>query len=225
MCPMLHIILPTICTIAVLESMAKPLPMALPPTVRPATKADIPKEMIWGMEKSKFARICVTMAAEALPDTTPQISPITSQQMLLTLSALRKRLIASWAPITFRAAIEWKGFSSAEVTATPIISKTIPISTMNSKITNATAIVLTAISWEEQNEMSAEIAMVRKKMVIIHFTFVCFPFFLLSESDFDTIIPLSFLIDDGSRQDKSYGLGRVVFHQAEPAVAAQAVSV
>ena len=30
---------------------------------------------------------------------------------------------------------------------------------------------------------------------------------------------------DGSRQDKSYGLGRVVFHREKPAVAAQAVSV
>ena len=30
---------------------------------------------------------------------------------------------------------------------------------------------------------------------------------------------------DGSRQDKSYGLGRVVFHREEPAVAVQAVSV
>ncbi len=30
---------------------------------------------------------------------------------------------------------------------------------------------------------------------------------------------------DGSRQDKSYGLGRVVFHRIEPAVAAQAVSI
>ena len=30
---------------------------------------------------------------------------------------------------------------------------------------------------------------------------------------------------DGSRQDKSYGLGRVVFHRTEPAVAAQAVSI
>jgi len=30
---------------------------------------------------------------------------------------------------------------------------------------------------------------------------------------------------DGNRQDKSYGLGRVVFHQTEPAVTAQAVSI
>ena len=31
--------------------------------------------------------------------------------------------------------------------------------------------------------------------------------------------------NDGDRQDKSYGLGRVGFPQAKPAVAARAVSV
>ena len=86
-------ILPTRCTICVLEPMAMLLPMALPPTVKPATKADIPKEISWGMEKSKFERICATMAADALPDITPQMSPITSQQTLLTLSAFRKSRI------------------------------------------------------------------------------------------------------------------------------------
>ena len=30
---------------------------------------------------------------------------------------------------------------------------------------------------------------------------------------------------NGGRQDKSYGLGRVVFHLVEPAVAEQAVSI
>ena len=30
---------------------------------------------------------------------------------------------------------------------------------------------------------------------------------------------------DGNRRDKSYGLGRVVFHRMEPAVAVQAVSI
>ena len=33
------------------------------------------------------------------------------------------------------------------------------------------------------------------------------------------------MVKDGSRRDKSYGLGRVVFHPAEPAVAEQAVSL
>ena len=34
-----------------------------------------------------------------------------------------------------------------------------------------------------------------------------------------------FIMKDGSKQDKSYGLGRVVFHRTEPAVAEQAVPV
>jgi len=33
------------------------------------------------------------------------------------------------------------------------------------------------------------------------------------------------MIKDGGKQDKSYGLGRVEFLRAEPAVAAQAVSI
>ena len=37
--------------------------------------------------------------------------------------------------------------------------------------------------------------------------------------------PLEVNEKDGSRQDKSYGLGRVVFHQGEPAVAEQVVSI
>ena len=34
-----------------------------------------------------------------------------------------------------------------------------------------------------------------------------------------------YIIKDGDRQDKSYGLGRVGFPQTEPAVAAQVVSI
>ena len=85
--------------------------------------------------------------------------------------------------------------------------------------------MLTAINWAEQKEIIAEITMVSKKMVMIHFVLEGFPFFLLSESDFATLNPSYYYSNDGSRQDKSYGLGRVVFHRAEPAVAAQAVSV
>ena len=47
-----------------------------------------------------------------------------------------------------------------------------------------------------------------------------------SGSDLDTgLIPFISNLDDGNRQDKSYGLGRVVFHRTEPAVAVQAVPV
>ena len=44
-------------------------------------------------------------------------------------------------------------------------------------------------------------------------------------SDLDTTnTPLIFIVKNGGRQDKSYGLGRVDFLRTEPAVAAQAVS-
>ncbi len=81
---MAWISLPTPWTIRVLELTAKPLPTALPPTVRPAAKADISSEMICGQEQSKFARMEAAMVADALPDTTPQISPTTSLQIELT---------------------------------------------------------------------------------------------------------------------------------------------
>ena len=44
-------------------------------------------------------------------------------------------------------------------------------------------------------------------------------------SDLDKGISPLFFNNDGSRQDKSYGLGRVEFLRSEPVVAAQAVSV
>jgi len=44
-------------------------------------------------------------------------------------------------------------------------------------------------------------------------------------SDLDKGISPLYFMCDGSRQDKSYGLGRVGFPHPEPAVAAQAVSV
>ena len=50
-------------------------------------------------------------------------------------------------------------------------------------------------------------------------------FFDADGSDLDKGISPFYVLNDGSRQDKSYGLGRVGFPQAEPAVAVQAVSV
>jgi hypothetical protein len=54
-----------------------------------------------------------------------------------------------------------------------------------------------------------------------------FPFgsFRIRFSHFYHYLGFKVILGDGSRQDKSYGLGRVVFHRREPAVAAQAVSV
>ena len=68
--------------------------------------------------------------------------------------------------------------------------------------------------------------MVTKKMVTTQRMVLFRYFFAATGSDLDTSMS-SFenFRKDGSRQDKSYGLGRVGFHRAEPAVAAQAVSI
>src|SRR5450756_2091194 len=75
------------------------------------------------------------MAAPAVPLTTLQMSPTTSLQMLDTLDAFRISRMECLAPRNFREAMEWKGVSSAAVTAMPIISKTMPtaIMTMTTK--------------------------------------------------------------------------------------------
>ena len=166
------------------------LPMALPPTVRPATRADITRETALGQPDSTLARISAAMVAEALPDTTPQISPTTSLQMELTRSALRRRRIASWAPGTFRDAMEWKGFSSAVATAMPIISNRIPRKIMASKMQKATTILLPAITWSETREMVPEIRIVMKKIVTTHRIFFLFSRFMASGSFFATNIHL-----------------------------------
>ena len=80
--------------------------MALPPTVSPATSADMTRETPRGQPTSTWVRISAAMVADALPETTPQISPTTSLQMELTRSALRRSRMASWEPGTFRAAME-----------------------------------------------------------------------------------------------------------------------
>ena len=71
------------------------LPMALPPTVSPATNADISRPTPLGHPTSTWFSTSNAMVAEAEPDTTPQISPTTSLQMELTRSALRSRRMAS----------------------------------------------------------------------------------------------------------------------------------
>ena len=77
----------------------------------------------------------------------------------------------------------------------------------------------------ETNVMIPDIKMVTIKMVTTQ-RIVLFRSLLEADgSDFDTgLIPFNFIYN-GSRQDKSYGLGRVVFHLTEPAVAEQAVPV
>ena len=153
-------------TMEVQERMAKDFPSALPPTVKPATKADIPKLTKFPLVRSKLVIICAAMVAAAAPETTPQMSPMTSLQIEATRSACRSSIIHSLAPGTFFAAMEWNGLSSAEVTATPMMSNTMPKRTMINKIRKATAIPERAIKLEDVKEMVPETAMVVKKMRI-----------------------------------------------------------
>jgi hypothetical protein len=74
--------------------------------------------------------------------------------------------------------------------------------------------------------MVAEIKKVTKKMVMTHLECLFFSVFPLPLSDLATsITPSNDVKKDGSKQDKSYGLGRVGFPRTEPAVAEQAVSI
>ena len=85
--------------------------------------------------------------------------------------------------------------------------------------------VLTAISSLETNVIKAEIKIVTKKIVTTQRIVLLRSFFDELGSDLDTSpIPFLFIIN-GDRRDKSYGLGRVGFPRAEPAVTVQAVSV
>ena len=74
-------------------------------------------------------------------------------------------------------------------------------------------------------EIIPETKIVTKKIVITQRIVLLRSFFCALGSAFDTTLVPFMTDNNGSRQDKSYGLGRVVFHRTEPAVAAQAVSI
>ena len=67
--------------------------------------------------------------------------------------------------------------------------------------------------------------MVTKKIVATQRIAFLFSRFDIPGSDLDKGIIPFYYFNDGDRQDKSYGLGRVGFPRTEPVVAAQAVSV
>lgn len=116
---------PTIWTIGVAFLFAISLPIAFPPTVIAATNALIINwisNAIW-----KFSVILIEISALIAPLNTPHISPITSAQKLATFEAFFIRCIDCLDPSTFFVAFAWNSSSFATVTATPIISKIIPI--------------------------------------------------------------------------------------------------
>ena len=73
--------------------------------------------------------------------------------------------------------------------------------------------------------INADTKIVTRKIVTTHRIVFLSSFFAADGSDLDTCLSPFNYSYDGSRQDKSYGLGRVGFPRTEPAVAAQAVSV
>ena len=99
---------------------------------------------------------------------TPQMSPITSLQNDETRPALRMSRSASSASGTLREAIAWNGTSSAAVTATPMISNRIPVSTMQIRITNDRISPAPSSKLDDTKLMSAEIRTVTRKISAIH---------------------------------------------------------
>ncbi len=85
--------------------MAKLFPRALPPMVKEAVIAAVIK---LGSNGSIFILVetITAILAAAAPEMIPQISPITSQQKLETLSAFFFNLTAMFAPFTFLEFIE-----------------------------------------------------------------------------------------------------------------------
>ena len=77
----------------------------------------------------------------------------------------------------------------------------------------------------DANEIVPEIIIVIRNIVTTQRIVLFRSFFDTDGSDLDTCLsPFRYLFN-GGRQDKSYGLGRVVFHLTEPAVAVQAVPI
>ena len=78
----------------------------------------------------------------------------------------------------------------------------------------------------DAREMAPEMKIVTKKIVTTQRIALLRSFLCEAGSDLDTeMSPPESNKNDGSRQDKSYGLGRVGFPRSEPAVAVQAVSL
>lgn len=102
------------------------LKMAFPPIVSEAIVAVIisPTQNMFRFSALDKEEAIVTPAE---PEIIPHMSPMTSLQNDDTLAAFFLNDTAFLAPFIFLELMEWSGSSLAEVTATPIISKIIPI--------------------------------------------------------------------------------------------------
>ena len=125
----------TACTIFVEFFCAIVFPMALPDTVSEATNALIKNCML----NEILNEAVIFNAIEALiePLKTPHISPITSAQKFATLAEFLINFTDVLEPAILFDAFAWNSFSSATVTATPIISKNIPINITKNNINTA----------------------------------------------------------------------------------------
>ena len=125
--------IPTLCTISVDFLFAMSFPNAFPLTVSADTNALNMNCISNGIFNSDD----IFMAINALIDplSTPQMSPITSAHIFATFGAFFISFIESFEPWTFFVALAWNSSMFATVTATPIISNTIPIPITNTNIT------------------------------------------------------------------------------------------
>ena len=123
--------------------------------VSPETRAVTAREMTTDrMDRACCKRVTIMAAVE--PEIMPQISPTTSLQKLETLLAFRMRPRASRAPGVRWAAMEWKGRSSAAVTATPMMSNTMPSRIKQASTTKASAMPAPSRASSEARLSTAE---------------------------------------------------------------------
>ena len=127
--------MPTACTIFVEFLFAISFPIAFPPTVNADTNALNKNCMLKLIPNCSV--IFTAIRALIAPLSTPHMSPITSAHMLATFDAFLISLIESFEPFTFFVAFAWNSSSFATVTATPIMSNTIPTPITNIKISIA----------------------------------------------------------------------------------------
>ena len=118
------------------------LNIALPTIVIPAMIAAINEgtKIDKKLEPLSMA-IFATMLAPAAPDKIPQISPITSHKIELTLSAFFVRIIACLLPLTFLEAIAVKCSMLLDATERPIMSAKTEIE-IKTKITIVATIIV-----------------------------------------------------------------------------------
>lgn len=154
--------------------------MAFPPIVNEAIVAVIinPTQKMFRFKALDMEEDIVTPAE---PEIMPHMSPMTSLQNDDTLAAFFLNDTAFLAPFIFLELMECSGSSSAEVTATPIISKIIPMMIKIKSISIPTVIFTLGMVISDINENINEIIKANPVTIRGHlFLFVFFFIFFLS---------------------------------------------